>query len=397
MFTATRDVVLPTTVTGSWPRPRWYDANLRGAVLSESMTDSAYREQLLDALAVVISDQERAGLDILTNGDYHLDDEFGGRSWFYYPVERLGGVSEDAPEMTDPRYSGEPGTYLQEIMTTWRYPRVVGRLAARKPWEYAKLWRIAQGKTDRPVRFGTISAQTVVSVLADKGGYDEADLIWDLSQVMNTELRDLAAAGCTAIQLEDPLPHIVTSVNRDVDSGWIDFLVDAFNEEVKGLDGVEIWLHTCWGNPGAQRVQELRTYERSLEIYLERMNGDVWTVEAPDDDVGRLMSLFEPYRAGLKKKIALGVVSHRTVQVESVAEVAAAVRAGVEAIGPEMLVVTTACGFGRQGVPRPVAAQKTSALVQGTNVVRRELGLPEARVRAADPALQVDVHPGTGG
>src|SRR5437867_12324749 len=77
MFTATRDVVLPTTVTGSWPRPRWYERNLHGEPLSESMTDSAYREQLLDALAVVISDQERAGLDILTNGDYHLDADFG--------------------------------------------------------------------------------------------------------------------------------------------------------------------------------------------------------------------------------------------------------------------------------------------------------------------------------
>jgi 5-methyltetrahydropteroyltriglutamate--homocysteine methyltransferase len=65
----------------------------------------------------------------------------------------------------------------------------------------------------------------------------------------------------------------------------------------------------------------------------------------------------------------------------------------VEAVGPELLVVTTACGFGRQGVPRAVAAHKASALVQGTNVVRRELGLPEARVRAADPALQIDVHP----
>jgi 5-methyltetrahydropteroyltriglutamate--homocysteine methyltransferase len=210
---------------------------------------------------------------------------------------------------------------------------------------------------------------------------------------MNRELRDLAAAGCKVIQLEDPLPHIVTSVDRNVDPKWVGFLVDAFNEVVKVLDVVEIWLHSCWGKPGAQRVQETRTYERSLEIYLERMAGDVWTVEAPDDDVPRLMAMLEPYRDGLKKKIALGVVSHRTVQVESVQEVAAAVRAGVDAIGPEMLVVTTACGFGRQGVPRPVAAHKASALVQGTNAVRRELGLPEVRVRAADPTLQIDVHP----
>jgi 5-methyltetrahydropteroyltriglutamate--homocysteine methyltransferase len=392
MFTVTRDLMLPTTVTGSWPRPSWYDANLHGRPLSESMTDSGYREQLLDALAVVISDQERAGLDILTNGDYHLDADFGGRSWFYYPVERVTGLSPDAPEMTDPRYSGPPGTYLQEIMTTWRYPRVVGRIARDKPLEYAKIWRIAQGKTDKPVKFGTVSAQTIVSVLASRGEFKEADLISDFSQAMNAELRELAAAGCKVIQLEDPLPHIITSVNPAADPKWIDFLIDAFNEEVSGLDDVEIWIHTCWGNPGAQRVQENRSYARSVEIYLERMAGDVWTVEAPNGDVQELMSLFKPYKGRLKKKIALGVISHRTVQVESVDEVAAAVRAGVDAVGPEMLVVTSDCGFGRQGVNRSVAAHKTSALVQGTNVVRRELGYPEAVVRAADPALQIDVH-----
>src|SRR5579862_2304808 len=394
MFTVTRDLMLPTSVTGSWPRPSWYDANLRGRPLSEWMADAAYREKFLDAIAVVISEQEWAGLDILTNGDYHLDADFGGRSWFYYPVERLAGLSATALEMTDPRYSGPPGTYLQEIMSAWRYPTVEGHLGLRPdlPLEYAKVWRVAQGRSDRPVKFGTVSAQTIVSVLANKGAYKEADLISDLSSAMNAELRALAAAGCQAIQIEDPLPHIVLSVNPDADRGWIDFLIDSFNEEVKGLDGVEVWIHTCWGNPGAQRVQDRRSYAESVEIYLERMAGDVWTVEAPDGDIPGLVALFAPHAGSLRKKIALGVVSHRTVQVESVAEVAAAVRAGVEAIGPEMLAVTTDCGFGRQGVNRAVAAHKASALVQGTNVVRRELGLPEAPVRAADPALQVDVH-----
>ena len=394
MFTVTRDCVLPTSVTGSWPRPSWYDVNLHGRPLSQSMTDNAYREKFLDAVAVVISEQERAGLDILTNGDYHLDADFGGRSWFYYPVERVAGLSASALEMTDPRYSGPPGTYLEEIMSAWRYPRVEGRigLAPDRPLEYAKIWRVAQGRTDRPVKFGTVSAQTIVSVLANKGSFKEADLIWDLSTAMNAELRALAAAGCRAIQLEDPLPHIVMSGNPDADPKWVDFLVDAFNHEVSGLDDVEVWIHTCWGNPGAQRVQATRSYAESVETYLERMTGDVWTVEAPDGNVPEFVSLFKPYQGRIKKKIALGVISHRTVQVESVEEVAAAVRAGVEVIGPELLAVSTDCGFGRQGVNRAVAAHKASALVQGTNVVRRELGHPEAPVRAADPALQVDTH-----
>ena len=68
MFTATKDKLLPTTVTGSWPRPSWYHNNTYGERFSICMTDSAFREQFQDATSVVISDQERAGLDILTNG-----------------------------------------------------------------------------------------------------------------------------------------------------------------------------------------------------------------------------------------------------------------------------------------------------------------------------------------
>jgi 5-methyltetrahydropteroyltriglutamate--homocysteine methyltransferase len=57
------------------------------------------------------------------------------------------------------------------------------------------------------------------------------------------------------------------------------FLIDAFNREVQGLDDVELWIHTCWGNPNMQRVMEDTSYAASMEIYLERCRGDVWTLE----------------------------------------------------------------------------------------------------------------------
>ena len=79
MLTATRDLMLPATVTGSWPRPRWYDGGLWGRPLDTALLDVRFREQFLDAHAVVLAEQERAGLDILTNGDYHLDEDFAGR------------------------------------------------------------------------------------------------------------------------------------------------------------------------------------------------------------------------------------------------------------------------------------------------------------------------------
>ena len=95
MFTATRDLILPTTVTGSWPRPRWYTARMGGRSLTTCMKDVGFREQLTDALAVVSSDQMRAGLDILTHGDYFHDEDVGGHAWHHYPLERWSGLEGD--------------------------------------------------------------------------------------------------------------------------------------------------------------------------------------------------------------------------------------------------------------------------------------------------------------
>jgi len=89
VLTATKDLVLPTTVTGSWPRPSWFTGNLHERPFSTAIADVAYREQFVDAVTTVLADQQLAGLDILTNVDYHLDADLAGRSWFSYPSERL--------------------------------------------------------------------------------------------------------------------------------------------------------------------------------------------------------------------------------------------------------------------------------------------------------------------
>src|SRR5579871_197022 len=94
MLTATRDILLPTTVTGSWPRPSWFRGNLDRRPFSSAMSDVGYREQYVDAISTVLADQAFAGLDGLTNGDYHLDNDVGGGSWFSYPTERFAGMAE---------------------------------------------------------------------------------------------------------------------------------------------------------------------------------------------------------------------------------------------------------------------------------------------------------------
>ena len=130
MLTATKDLMLPATVTGSWPRPRWYDGGLWGRPLDTALLDVRFREQFLDAHATVIADQERAGLDILTNGDYHLDEDFAGRSWHHYPLQRWKGFEHEELQYEGSRDSllaFPAGTLMNEIETTWRWKLVQGQ------------------------------------------------------------------------------------------------------------------------------------------------------------------------------------------------------------------------------------------------------------------------------
>jgi 5-methyltetrahydropteroyltriglutamate--homocysteine methyltransferase len=365
---------------------------LHGRAFSDAMTDVAYREQFVDAVTAVLADQERAGLDILTNGDYHLDADHAGRSWFSYPTERLSGMSQPALETTNPMWSYPVGTWLNEIVGGWKFPLVVGKVEPRLPLEFAKIWRVAQGRTELPVKYGTISADLAAAVLnlgTDVYDEDKRDLMWDIAGIINAELHELAAAGCQVIQIEEPAIHSTAAYTQDPDT--LNFLVDLFNRQVDGLDDVEIWIHTCWGNPGAQHCFDPEiSYENSIDIYLNRLKGDVWTIESKDSG-HRPLALFEPYKGQLSKKVAIGFISHRTLQVEPAESIADDVRRALEYIDPEHLVLSSDCGFGRQGVPRPIAYYKAAALAQAANIVRRELGFPETPTRAADPALQIDV------
>jgi 5-methyltetrahydropteroyltriglutamate--homocysteine methyltransferase len=404
MFTATKDVILPATVTGSWPRPSWYDVGMWGRPLSECMLDPQYRERLTDAISVVISDQERAGLDILTFGDYHLDADLAGLSWLTYPLERWSGLEGRHQQSETTRakravQSRRPGTALYEIYGAWRWPRVAGAVEPGASLEFDKIWRIAQARTDRPVKFGTVSAQcaaSAVDLATDVYSDDKRQLIWDMASAMNHELRRLVAAGCRVIQIEDPLIHYTAKglyrpASGKADAEFLDFLVEAFNREVQGLDEAEIWIHACWGNPSAQRIWgDDTSYEEAVELYLERLDGDVWAIEAKDNGQESLPFL-APYRGRMRKKVAIGAVSHRNLQADAAEDVADEIRRALEHMDPESLVLTSDCGFGRQGMSRLVAFYKSTAIAQGANIVRRELGFPETEIRAADPALQIDV------
>ena len=134
MLTVTRDMILPTTITGSYPRPLWFDRSLEGRSFKAALGDSLFREQYLDAVASIIAEQEAAGLDIVTDGDSRFDLTVGGKSWFFYPIERLGGVTghRDTSRGWMSRHGLRPGKILWEVQEAYQ-PGVVAREADARP------------------------------------------------------------------------------------------------------------------------------------------------------------------------------------------------------------------------------------------------------------------------
>jgi 5-methyltetrahydropteroyltriglutamate--homocysteine methyltransferase len=391
MLTVSKNRPLLTTITGSLPRPHWFVQNLAGRPFSVAMTDIAFREQYTDAVAAYLSDQTRAGLDLLTDGDARCDCDVGGRSWFAYPAERLQGLEGHYVGRGHTASSRDKaaGDIMFEVLETRVLPNVTGEVR-RGPLEYGRVWKVAQRQTRKPVKFGAISGQMLATGVHDAHYKDRRDLIMALSRTMNEELNELADAGCPVIQVEEPAIHGMVGVmpearfRRDDKEVTGDFLVEAFNQEVKGLRGkTEVWCHTCWGNPAAQRTETKRRFYTQALPYFDKLDVDVITFEAADNGGDEIASFAKGI--GGSKKIAIGVISHRTLQVERPEEVASLIRRALEVLPPERLIVSTDCGFGRQGMSRLHAFYKMVSLVRGTNIVRRELGLPEADILAADP------------
>ncbi|HTV45684.1 MAG TPA: cobalamin-independent methionine synthase II family protein [Stellaceae bacterium] len=383
MLKTTRDMVMPTAITGSYPRPLWFDLSLQGRSFKAALGDSLFREQYLDAVAAVINAQEAAGLDIVTDGDSRFDLAVGGKSWFFYPIERLGGIHghRSTSQGWMGRHGLKPGHILWEVQEAYQ-PSVVTEKLTRGPLEYAALWQVAQRLSDRPVKFGAICAPALASMLWNQYYPDDRAMVLDLCDIMNAEFRELAAAGCPLIQVEEPRQHGLTT-RADCTDAELEFQTQVFNRQLQGVEA-EIWAHTCWGNPNQQRVYwEVPSYERALP-YLLQLDADVVTFECASNN-GKDLPLFGKYKTD--KKIGIGVVNHCNTIVEPPEHVAALIRKALEYIPPERLVITTDCGFGREGLSRRIAYYKCVSLVAGTNIVRHELGLPEAHIRAADPKL----------
>lgn len=384
MYRATKDIILPTTITGSLPRPTWYTENLGTRHFLEAMVSRRFREQYEDAVTCYIRDQELAGLDIVTDGDAHFDDDVGGQSWTAYPPYHMSGLDIAHPVPTPAGRGGlwfPRGHILHDYLESRVMPVITGPIS-RGNLQYTAMWKAAQRITEKPVKWGSVSAEIIAFALQDRHYKSVPERMFAIADALNEEYHELADAGCPLIQIEEPQIHLLAA--RGIVDAVINpkLMVEVFNRTVKGLRAkTEVWAHSCWGNPSAQRMfGTVQSYKPAIEYY-NQVDADVITFESSASGGIDL----EAIGKGIKdKKLAIGVIDHHILQVERAEDVAASIRAALKYIPAERLVVSTDCGMGREGMSRRHAFYKTVSLVLGTNIVRKEIGAPEARVPAAD-------------
>jgi 5-methyltetrahydropteroyltriglutamate--homocysteine methyltransferase len=388
MYRASANIILPTSIIGSLPRPKWYDAVLGTRSFLEAMVYSDYREQYEDAVSSFLRAQEVAGLDICTDGDAHYDPQVGGMSWQSYPLTHMAGLSHAfEPAVYNVGAVAYPrGHILHDFLEARVLPRIVGPLAPGN-LQYVAMWKAAQRMTTRPVKFGTILPELLAASVDDDHYKDPIERTWAFSNALNQELNRLADAGCPVLQMEEPYIHMVPVRGKLFGKLDVKELAAIFNNTVKGLrDKTEVWCHTCWGNPSQQRIfKDVQSYQPTLEA-LNGIEADALTFETTSSGPGDLKAIGDVITG---KKIVIGVLNHRNLQVERPDDIAALIREALRYIPAERLIISSDCGMGREGMARRHANYKMVAMVIGTNIVRKELGLPEAECLATDPRFSL--------
>jgi 5-methyltetrahydropteroyltriglutamate--homocysteine methyltransferase len=352
------------------------------------MVETRFREQYEDALAVYLNQQDISGLDIFSDGDVRFTQDIGGQSWTSYPPSHMEGFDKTPkPAPIGGGGIGFPrGHILHDYIEARVMPSIVGPVK-RGNLQYATMWKAAQRMTHKPVKFGTVTPELVAFAVQDFYYKDVRERIWAISDAFNEELHELADAGCPVIQMEEPQVHLLAARGVVDDIINPEFMLEVFNNTVKGLrDKTEVWCHTCWGNPSQQRMfAEVQSYKPALDI-LNKVDADVITFESVSSHGMDLEAIGQHIT---DMKIAIGVIDHHSLQVERPDEVAEHIPTAMKSIPAERLVVSSDCGMGREGMSRRHALYKMGALVQGTNLVRQEIGAPVAECLIADPRFSL--------
>jgi 5-methyltetrahydropteroyltriglutamate--homocysteine methyltransferase len=338
---------LPTTVVGSYPQPDWLVNRemLSKTVPRVRMNIWRVPEQWLeqaqdDATIVAIRDMERAGIDVITDGEIRRE------SYSNRFATALEGIDTAKPGHVRARSGHETPV-----------PRVVGKIRRTRAVEVRDM-QFLRANTDRTAKI-TLPGPFTMSQQATNEFYgDEEEMVMDYAAAVNAEARDLEKAGADVIQLDEPwLRNDPEAAKR--------IAVKAINRALEGLK-VPTIVHLCFGY-AALVPGETKPVGYSFLPQLADSTAQQISIEAaqPKLDLGVLKEL-----AG--KKILLGVIDLADPKAETPQAVADRIRAGLKHVAADKLIPAPDCGM--KYLPRQLAFAKLKALSQGAAIVRAEVG-----------------------
>ena len=336
--------LLPTTVVGSYPQPDWLidrdklthlpPVRIRAQELWR-VPEPWLQAAQDDTTRLAIRDMERAGIDIITDGEIRRE------SYSNRFATALDGVDAEKPGLVRDRAGRETVV-----------PRVVGRIQRTRAVEVRDM-QFLRRNTDRPTKI-TLPGPFTLSQQAQNEYYRDAEeMAMDFAAAVNAEAHDLQAAGADVIQLDEPwLRNDPEAASR--------YAVSAINRALAGIT-VPCALHLCFGYAAVVKTQKPTGYS-----FLPQLAATVAaqiSIEAaqPKLDLGVLADL-----AG--KTIILGVIDLGDPAVETAGQVAARIRAGLLHVTPERLILAPDCGM--KYLARDTAFGKLRALSEGARAVR---------------------------
>ena len=339
--------LLPTTVVGSYPQPDWL---IDRALLSKTVprvrmkeiwrVPEAHLEQAQDdATELAIRAMERAGLDIITDGEMRRE------SYSNRFATALDGIDIK-----------RPATIVNRTGNQTLVPRVVGPIRRRQAVEVRDM-QFLRRNTERVAKITLPGPFTMAQQAKNEFYRDDEEMAMDFAAAVNAEARDLIAAGADVIQLDEPwLRNDPEAAKR--------YAVKAINRALEGLTATTA-VHLCFGY--AQLVGDNKPTAYSFLPQLADTTAQQISIEAaqPKLDLGILRDL-----AG--KQVMLGVISLGDPAVETPEVIAERLRAGLRYLPPDRLIAAPDCGM--KYLPRDTAFGKLKSMSEAARLVRESLG-----------------------
>ena len=338
--------MLPTCLVGSYPQPEWLIDRAR---LSKQVPRVRARDLWLiaperleaaqdDATILAIRDQERAGIDIVSDGEQRRE------SYSNHFATTLDGIDID-----------NPGTTMSRMGRPIQVPRIVGRISRRAPVAVRDV-ALLRANTDRKIK-ATVPGPFTMSRQAQDDHYgDEEAVAMDFAAAVNAEIKDLFAAGADVVQIDEPWMQQYPDAARR-------YGLKALDRALDGVTGT-VAVHLCFGYAAVVRD---KPSGYSFLSELENSKAQQISIEAaqPRLDLAVLRKL-------TSKTIILGVIDLADMTVETPETVAGRIRAALAVVPAQRLVIAPDCGM--KYLPRAVAYGKMRAMVEGTRIVRHEIG-----------------------